>query len=232
MPGKRRWPARIARRRPFSYGGVQWEGGVTESVPSVMDGNAEPMGTTYSFRSNAFVGERTYRLTDDALVVEEVGKPLGGAFFDGISEVRLAFAPTRAATHRYRAQIVYRAGGMAELFNLHYRGIMDFPEKNAEYTAFLTELHRRLAAKGKDVRYRAGNSVGGYIGNWALTIFIFAMLALVIFFLIPNWGGTWIVFAKLVVILFFIPVLITYMRKAKPRTYDPLAIPADVLPDR
>ena len=203
-----------------------------ESVPSVADGAAEPDGTTYTFRSHAFVGERTYRLTDDALVVEEAGKPPGGAFYDGISEVRLAFTPTRAATNRYRAQIIYRAGGMAELFNLHYRGIMDFPEQNAAYVAFLTELHRRLAAKGKDVRYRAGNSLGAYIGNWALTIFIFVMLALVLFVLIPNWGGTWIVFAKLVVILFFIPVLIRYMRKAKPRTYDPLAIPAEVLPDR
>lgn len=186
--------------------------------------------TVYRFRSNAFVGERTYRLTDDALVIEEDGKPNDGAFFDEISEVRLAYTPTRAATDRFRAQIIFRKGGMAELFNLHYRGVYDFPEQNADYVAFITELHRRLAAKGKDVRYRAGNSVGGYIGNWALTIFIFVMLAFVLIVLIPNWGGTWIVFAKLAIVLFFIPVLISYTRRARPRTYDPLAIPKDVLP--
>lgn len=187
--------------------------------------------TTYTFRSNAFVGERTYRLTDDALVVEEAGKPLGGAFYDGISEVRLAFTPTRAATNRYRAQIIYRDGGMAELFNTDYRGVLDFPEKNAEYNAFLTELHRRLAAKGKNIRFARGNTHAAYVGNWALTIFIFAMLALVVLFLIPNWGGTWIVFAKLALIFAFLPVLICYMQKAKPGTYDPLAIPKDVLPE-
>jgi hypothetical protein len=187
--------------------------------------------TTYQNRANAFVGERTYTLTDDALVIDEEGKPRGGAFYDGISEVRLAFTPTRAATNRYRAQIIFREGGMAEFFNTNYVGVLDVPEKNAEYSAFLVELHRRLAAKGKDVRYHSGNSVGAYVGNWLLTIFIFLMLALAVFVLIPNWGGTWIVFAKLALILVFLPVLVRYMRKAKPRTYDPLAIPKDVLPE-
>lgn len=186
---------------------------------------------TYTYRPNAFVGERTYTLTDDALVVEEPGKPRDGAFYDGISEVRLAYTPTRAATNRYRAQILFREGGMAELLNTHYAGVLDFPEKNAEYNAFLAELHRRLAARGKDVRYARGNSTAAYVGNWLLTIFIFAMLALVVLFLIPNWGGTWIVFAKLALILVFIPVLVRYMQRARPGTYDPLNLPTDVLPE-
>lgn len=200
---------------------------MAESVPTV---GAAPSGdVTYTFRSNAFVPERTYRLTGDALVIEEAGKPNDGAFYDGISEVRLAYTPTRAATDRYRAQIIFRDGGMAELFNLHYRGVLDFPERNADYVAFLTTLHQHLAKKGKEVRYHAGNSIGGYIGNWALTIFIFAMIALIVF-LIPTWGATWIVLAKFALVLIFLPVLVVYMRKAKPRTYDPLAIPKDVLP--
>lgn len=136
---------------------------MAESVPNV--GAPAAGDVTYTFRSNAFVPERTYRLTDDALVIEEAGKPPSGAFYDGISEVRLAYTPTRAATDRYRAQIIFREGGMAELFNLHYRGIMDFPDRNADYVAFLTELHRRLVAKGKDIRFQRGNTMGAYVGN-------------------------------------------------------------------
>lgn len=187
-------------------------------------------GTTYRFRSNAFVGERTYTLTDDALVIEEEGKPRDGAFYDGISEVRLAFTPTRAATNRYRAQIIFKEGGMAELFNTHFAGVLNFPEKNAEYNAFLAELHRRLAAKGKNVRYMRGNSQAAYFGNWLLTIFIFAMLALA-FVLLMTLGLVWIAVVKLVIILCFIPVLIRYMQRAKPGSYDPLDIPKDVLPE-
>ena len=187
-------------------------------------------GTTYRFRSNAFVGERTYTLTDDALVIEEEGKPRDGAFYDGISEVRLAFTPTRAATNRYRAQIIFKEGGMAELFNTHFAGVLNFPEKNAEYNAFLAELHRRLAAKGKNVRYMRGNSQAAYFGNWLLTIFIFAMLALA-FVLLMTLGLVWIAVVKLLIILCFIPVLIRYMQRAKPGSYDPLDIPKDVLPE-
>lgn len=187
-------------------------------------------GTTYRFRSNAFVGERTYTLTDDALVIEEEGKPRDGAFYDGISEVRLAFTPTRAATNRYRTQIIFKEGGMAELFNTHFAGVLNFPEKNAEYNAFLAELHRRLAAKGKNVRYMRGNSQAAYFGNWLLTIFIFAMLALA-FVLLMTLGLVWIAVLKLVIILCFIPVLIRYMQRAKPGSYDPLDIPKDVLPE-
>lgn len=188
------------------------------------------MTTVYRNRPNAFVGERTYTLTDDALVVDEAGQPRAGAFYDGVSEVQLAFTPTRADTNRYRARIVYRDGGMAEIFNTSYAGVMNFPESNAEYVAFLTELHRRLAARGKDVRYRRGNSVGAYVGNWALTIFIFAMIGLA-FILLTTWAVVWIAAVKLVLVVIFVPVLIAYMRRARPGTYDPLAIPKDVLPD-
>ena len=185
--------------------------------------------TVYSFRSNAFVGERTYRLTDDALTVEEDGKPLDGAFYDGISEARLAYAPTRFATNRFGAQIVFREGGMAELFNTDYKSVGNFPEKNAEYGGFLAELHRRLADKGKNVYFRRGSSPGAYAASWFLTIFIFGMLALASILLIA-WGLVWIAVVKIAVIVFFIPTLIRYMQRAKPGTYDPRAIPANLLP--
>jgi len=191
---------------------------------------AAPDPTVYRLKANAFVGKRVYRLTEDALTWEEEGKPLDGVFYDEISEARLAFTPTRMATNRYRAQFVLRRGGMVELFNLNYAGIGNFPAQDREYVAFVTELHRRLAAKGKDIAYRRGNSVAAYIGNIALTIFIFGTLAFVFLFLI-NFGGPWIAIAKLAIILFFVPVLVRYMLRAKPGTYDPLALPADVLPE-
>lgn len=185
--------------------------------------------TVYRLRANAFVRPRTYRLTEDALTWEEDGGKLDGVFYDDIAEVRLAYVPTRFARNRYRAQIIFKPGGMAELFNTDYRGIADFAEHDAEYVAFLTELHRRLAAKGKDVIYRQGNSVGAFIGNIALTVFIFVMVGLA-FLLLFTWGGPLIAIVKLLILLFFVPVLIRYIRRARPGIYDPLALPAAVLP--
>ena len=185
--------------------------------------------TVYRSRPHALAGERTFTLTDDALAIEEDGKPRDGAFYDRISEVHLAYAPTRFARNRYRARVVFRDGGMAEFYNTHYQGIGDFPERNAEYTGFLTGLHRRLAAKGRDIRFRRGNSPAGYVGNWLLMVFIFGMLALA-FVLLIAWGMVWIAVVKIAIILFFIPTLIRYIARSRPGTYDPLAIPKDVLP--
>jgi hypothetical protein len=148
-------------------------------------------------------------------VIDEEGKPRGGAFYDGISEVHLAYSPTRFARNRYRARIAYRDGGMAEFYNTHFEGIGNFPERNEEYARFLTELHRQLAVKGRDIRFRRGNSPAAYVANWLLTIFVFAMLALA-FVLLMAWGLVWIAVVKIAIILFFIPTLIRYMARAKP----------------
>jgi hypothetical protein len=40
----------------------------------------------------------------------------------------------------------------------------------------------------------------------------------------------WIAVIKLAVIIFFVPILVRYMKRAKPADYDPLALPSDVLP--
>lgn len=55
------------------------------------------------------------------------------------------------------------------------------------------------------------------------------MIALA-FVLLTTWGLIWIAVVKLIIILAFIPVLIAYMRRATPGSYDPLDIPKDVLP--
>jgi hypothetical protein len=185
--------------------------------------------TTYQFRSNAFVKMRRYTLTDDAMTWEEEGKPLDGVFYDDISEIRLAYAPTRWETNRYRAQIIFRQGGMAELFNVDYRGFADFAQLNDEYVAFLRELHRRLADKSVPVVLRKGNSAAAYVGNIALAALIAVGLA-AIFVVLVTIGLAWLAIVKLMVILFFIPTLIRYMQRAKPGTYDPRAIPDDMLP--
>jgi hypothetical protein len=184
---------------------------------------------TYGMRANAFVAPRTFQLTDDALIWQDEGKPLDGAFFDQIAEVRLSYAPTRIVTGRFRTRVILKAGGMVELFNVSYRGFADFEDRSPAYVAFVTELHRRLAAKGKDVRYRSGNTPFAYIANIATVAIVFAGLALVLLAL-PIAPLPGIVIVKLAIIAAFIPTLLRYLRRARPAGYDPLHIPTQMLP--
>jgi hypothetical protein len=198
-------------------------------MSEAIDKPAEADPTVYRLRAHAFVKPRLYRLTGNALTWEEEGKKLDGVFYDDIAEIRLAFAPTRFARNRYRAQVIFREGGMAELFNTDYQGIGNFPEQNEAYSAFLRELHRRVAAAGHATAFRKGNSPLGYALNLLLTVFIFTMIALA-FVLLTTIGLIWIAAIKLAIVIFFIPTLVRYIRRAKPATYDPLNLPADALP--
>lgn len=183
----------------------------------------------YGFRAHAFAKDRVFRLTGDALVWQDEGAPLDGVFFDDIAEVRVAYAPTRVARNRYRTQVIFKQGGMVEIFNTHYAGFADFAERNAEYAAFVRALHRRLAERNAPTAFRKGNSPAAYAGNVVLTVFIFAMIALAVVLLF-NFGLVWIAVVKLAIILFFVPTLIRYVRRSRPAAYDPRAIPADALP--
>jgi hypothetical protein len=186
-------------------------------------------GIDYGFRAHAFARDRVFRLTEDALVWQDEDGPIDGVYYDDIAEIRLAYVPTRVARNRYRMQVIFRQGGMVELFNTHYAGFADFEERNAEYSAFVKALHHRLAERGAATVYRKGSSPAAYAGNVALTVFIFAMLALA-FVLLLNFGVVWIAVAKLGIILFFVPTLIRFIRRARPATYDPRALPAGALP--
>jgi hypothetical protein len=190
---------------------------------------SDPVAAEYRFRAHAFVKDRTFLLTDDALVWGEDGARIDGVFYDDIAEVRVAYAPTRVARNRYRTQVIFRQGGMVELFNTHYAGFADFEERNDGYSAFVRALHLRLAERNLPVVYRKGSSAGAYAGTLVLTVFIFGMLALA-FVLLFNFGVVWIAVAKLAIILFFVPTLVRYLRRSRPQAYDPRAIPADALP--
>jgi hypothetical protein len=195
-------------------------------LPDMADSTDIP---TYSMRANAFVAPRSYQLTDDALTWQDDGKPLDGVFFDQIAEVRLSYSPTRVVTRRYRTQVILRAGGMVELYNMSYRGFADFEDRSEAYAAFVAEFHRRLAAKGKDVRYHAGNTAFGYAAILATTAFTFLGLAFLLL-LLPIAALPGIIIVKLVIIAAFVPTLLRYLRRARPMTYAPLAIPPEMMP--
>lgn len=185
--------------------------------------------TSYTTRENALGKRRAYQLTDDALTWQEVDAPVDGVFFDDIAEVQMTFAPTRVSRNRYRTRIIFRHGGMVNIYNTDYAGFADFPEQNPEYVAFIGELHRRLAERGGDIVFRKGSGTGAYAANIILTVFIFAMIALA-FVLLFNFGLVWIAVAKLGIVLFFVPTLVRYIRRTKPATYDPRALSEDALP--
>lgn len=110
---------------------------------------------SYSFRHHAFVGEATWRIMGDALVREMSGAtlrfPLGNA-----TELRMAFAPTRAAANRYGCTIRFRGGLRFVLVNLSYLGMASFEDRSADYVRFVRALAGGIGRANPTCRFHAG----------------------------------------------------------------------------
>lgn len=185
---------------------------------------------SYSHRLHALRKPRTYTLTHTGLRwKDEDGEGEGELAYSDIRKVHLAYRPTRVQRNRYLAHITPHAGRRIDISNSSYRGFGNFKEHNARYAAFITELHRRIAASGADVAFHKGSSLVGYVANLVLTGWIAAMIVLA---LVLLWATGWVMVAvlKLGIIAFFLPTLFRFIVRARPRAYEALAIPADALP--
>lgn len=183
----------------------------------------------YRTRNDAFSPAQTFELKPQGVVLGSTGKTTFEIPFQDIARVELAFAPTRPERNRYRCGLTLRGGETIEFFNRTFRGIHDFQDTSAEYVAFVRALHEAVAAHHPACRFAAGVSGGRYALNMAALGFAALVLAvaLVCFLLI---GLVWVAAVKLLLIAFFTPASLRWLKRNKPRTYDPRAIPSELLP--
>ena len=184
---------------------------------------------SYTQRFHAFAQQRTYRLTQDAVVWEDEDGGSGRMAYADISAIRLAYRPSRAQPDRFFATITVPSGGKVRISNTSYRGFNDFIMQDAEYSGFLKALHERLAEGGCDVSYRKGSGLIGFAANLILTIVITGGLAVLALYMLSG-GYYGLAAAKLLIVAWYMPVLFKFMKRSMPQRYEPDAIPDDALP--
>jgi hypothetical protein len=183
---------------------------------------------TYSFRAHAFVKEATWRIEDGMLTCEQQGQtmrfPLAGA-----TDVRLVFDPARVAYNRFGCNVRFRDGREAVLLNQSYSGFADFEDRSGSYVPFVRALIARIAQANPACRFHAGKPALGYVASLAFLFAIFLLLALVLW-VTETVSLSGLVTVKLIIIAAMLPTLYLYVRKNRPRPFEPAAIPDDLLP--
>ena len=187
-------------------------------------------------------GKLSYETRDDALskpfMVELDGERLR-VTWDGlppverplaeVALVRLAFDPTRAETNRFELSLELRSGERFRWFNRRYVGVLDFEDRSEAFA----ELARRLCAE-----VRRANPGCRFVGGASPLRFLINVLCVAFFGLVFVAALAWFLFAgflwgialKLLLALFLGPVAYRWLRRNWPREFDPLAIPAQLLP--
>ncbi len=188
---------------------------------------------THRVRTSILEKETVWRLTPDALEREQVlkdGKVLAVRYpYQDIREIRLSFAPSRFDRSRYRCDLQLKNGTLAAILSTHYAGFADFEDRGATYAPLVRGLVERVAAANPGCKFEAGKRPSTY---WGEHIFLFLMIALLVF-VIGMVGGlslSHLVLVKLGILVTYIPLMILYTRKNWPRSFDPAAIPSDLLP--
>ena len=190
---------------------------------------------THRVRSSILEQETIWRLMPDALEREQVltdGEGLTVRYpYRDIREIRLSFAPSRADSRRYRCDLQLTNGTLAAILSTHYAGFADFEDRGSTYTPLVRGLVERVAAANPARKFQAGKRPGTY---WGEHIFLFLMLALLVFVLGTIGGASLsdLVLVKLGILIAYIPLMILYTRKNWPRSFDPAVIPPGILPDK
>ena len=185
---------------------------------------------TYSHRNSLLHNNRTYKIRNDKLVWQDDDIPEVSLEYSNIKTVEAQFAPTRVQSNRYLLRLTTKSKGKVDITNTTYKGIGHFEELNQTYVPFVRELNRRIAEKNPKIQFKKGSSWAGYVFSIFIGILLFVVIiAAFLFFL--NAGVLWLAAIKLIILIFFFPRLLRYIKRNKPASYDPLNLPANILPN-
>ena len=158
-----------------------------------------------------------------------IGRRSGLLRYGRIRRVRLSYRPATIQTHRFVADIWSSGAPKLQIASVSWQGLTMQQRQDAPYTAFVTELHRRLAAARSTAVFRSG--VPAVLYGLGLMVVGGALLAFVMLMIKAAQIDEWRAVA-VIGIVFAVSIwqLGGYFRHNWPGEYRPDAIPPQVLP--
>ena len=189
--------------------------------------DAEPV-LVYSYRPRMIGSEFVLALAPDALEWS-VGARMGRLPYGDIKRVRVSFSPSSMMTRRCLCEIWPRGGGRYRVSSSSARSLLDFNDHAPEFRAFVAALVRKVGAASASTRLEAGMPAWRW---WPMLIITVAVL-----------GGAFVLGLRALLTgeaVFGLAVLgfgalvawqmAGLIRRNRPQTFSPDAIPPGVLP--
>ncbi|MBV8840649.1 MAG: hypothetical protein JO000_29280, partial [Alphaproteobacteria bacterium] len=110
----------------------------------------------YAFKSSLIGAPLELRLTDDALEWRK-GSAAGRARYRGIRRIRLSFRPMTMQNHRFLVEVWPADGAKLQIASTSWKSMFEQERLDAPYTAFVTELNRRVGAAGGQTTFDCGS---------------------------------------------------------------------------
>jgi hypothetical protein len=182
----------------------------------------------YSFKPSLMGVPWEFRLRPDALEWR-MGRQEGRILYGRIRRIRLSFRPVTMQTRRFVTEIWSPDAPRLSIASTSWRSMMEQGTQDDAYGAFISELHRRIAAAGVQASFETGSPALLY---WpGLAIFAaggLGMAALTVRGLqVEAYAGAAFVGAFLGLFLWQSG---NYFRRNRPGSYRPDALPKLLVP--
>jgi len=183
---------------------------------------------TYAYRPSAMGALREFNLSDDG-IDWVAGVQSGHVPYRNIRQLRMSYRPTSMQSHRFVTELWANDAPKLQIASTSWKSVAEQQRLDQRYSAFVRELHRRIAATPTIVRFERGSSPLLY---WpSLLVFLavgLGLAALIVRALqFVTYGGAVLVGVFLVLFLWQGG---NFIRRNRPGVYNANALPTDVMP--
>jgi hypothetical protein len=182
----------------------------------------------YAYRPSLMGAPWEFRLTDNGLEWA-AGRRSGRIAFRNIRRLRMSYRPANMQSHRFVTEIWADGAPKLQIVSTSWKNMVQQERLDKFYSAFVSELHRRIARAGTAMQFEQGNNRFVY---WlAAVVFVgielgFAALVVRALQADAKSGAAFVgVFMAL-----FLWQGGAFLRRNRPGLYRPDALPPQLMP--
>jgi hypothetical protein len=189
---------------------------------------ADENAAAYSYRPSLLGAPWEFRLNGETLHWA-VGTKSGRIALRDIRRMRMSYKPASMQSHRFMTELWAIGAPRLRIVSSTWRSMVEQVAQDGPYSAFIAELHRRIAMAATPARFERGTSPFGY---WTgLAVFVAVSLALAWMVARGLQTGSLAGAAMVGVFLaLFIWQAGNFFRRNRPGLYRPDALPAELMP--
>ena len=183
---------------------------------------------SYVYKSSLMGAPLEFHLAPDALEWRKGGMA-SRTPYRSVRRIRLSFRPMTMQNYRFVTDVWPDSGPKLQIASTSWKSLVEHQRLDAEYSAFVSELSRRVGAAGGNTAFDTGSPALLY---WpGVVIFIGAAFALVALSVRAvqqqAWGGAAFIAAFFALFLYQAG---NFFRRNRPGTFRPDAVPPLLLP--
>ena len=182
----------------------------------------------YAYRPSLLGAAWEFRLAGDG-IDWAAGRKGGHIPFRAVRRLRMSYRPASMQSHRFMTELWADGAPKLEILSSSWKSMVEQERLDGRYTAFVAELHRRIALAAAPARFEKGSNPLLY---WpSLIVFIGVSLGLALLVVralqVDAKGGAVFIGGFLALFLWQGG---NFFRRNRPGRYSPEALPADLLP--